>query len=114
MAETTERRPRTIEEVSAYIRQRNCPTERSPLYWRKVADRLLRSHDNRFQVERRGEGDATRYFAFILPDTVIGYRLLSEDQAKQVCEYHASPLPLEPPKPAAPPLVEREPGCDDE
>lgn len=113
MAETTNKRPRTIEEMSAYIHRRNWPKERSPLRWRKVADRLYRSNCNRFQVERRGEGASTRYFAFILPTTVIGHRLLTEEQAKQICERRASPLPLEPPA-AEMFLVEREPGEDDE
>jgi hypothetical protein len=111
MTETTERRPRTIEEMSAYIRARNSPKERSPLHWRKVTERIVRSTCERFQVERRGEGDSTRFFAFIRPDKVIGHRLLTEEQAKQVCEGHASPLPLEP---APEPFIEREPGCDDD
>ncbi len=85
----------TMEQVRERIR-RNFPKERSPLRWRKVSDRIIRSHDNRFQIERRGEDAATRYFAFILPDTVIGHRLLSAEQAKTICEQHASPLPLEP------------------
>lgn len=134
MAETTDKRPRTIAEVSAFIR-RNWPKERSPLRWRKVTERIIRSHCDRFQVERRGEGDAVRYFAFLLPTTVIGYRILTAEQAKQICEQHASPLPLEAPRevgaattlpgwggnasaravsgPSTPPM-EREPGCDDE
>lgn len=97
--------------------RRNLPKERSALQWRKVADRLMRSHCNRFQIERRGEGEAVRYFAFLLPDTVIGHRLLTSDHAKQICEQHASPLSLEPAQaPAAPEVfhVEREPGEDDE
>jgi len=115
--ETPERRPRSIEEVSAYIHRRNWPKERKALIWRKIDERRSRSHCNRFQVERRGEGEATRYFAFILPTTVIGHRLASLEQAKEVCERHASPLPLEPPQaepaPQVPP-IEREPGSDDE
>lgn len=91
--------------------QRNLPKERSPLHWRKVADRLMRSHCNRFQVEKRGDGEAVRYYAFILPDRVIGHRLLTADQAKEVCERHASPLPLD--APATTPVVDREPGSDD-
>lgn len=85
----------TIDEVRAKIR-RNFPNERSPLRWGKVSDRIIRSSCKRFQVERRGEGDATRFYAFILPDTVIGHRLITPEQAKQICEQHASPLPLEP------------------
>lgn len=85
----------TIDEVRARIRG-NFPKERSPLRWRKFADRILHSQCNRYSVERRGEGDATRYYAFILPTTVIGHRLLTADQAKQICERHSSPLPLEP------------------
>lgn len=100
---------RTLEEVRAKIR-RNWPKERSPLRWRKVGDRLMRSHCDRFQVERRGDGDNTRYFAFILPTTVIGHRIATEEQAKAICEQHASPLALEP----APVMVEREPGSDDD
>jgi len=98
MAETVERkRPRTIEEMSAYIHQHNWPNKRSPLIWRRLDERHTRSHDNRFQVERRGDGDSERFFAFILPTTVIGHRLASLEQAKEICEQNASPLPLETP-----------------
>jgi hypothetical protein len=126
----------TLDDVRAKIR-RNFPNERSPLRWGKISDRIIRSTCGRFQVERRGDDDAARYFAFILPTTVIGHRLLTEDHAKQICEQHASPLPLEAASagtsgvPAttlqgvgsiALPMstvgrstapIEREPGCDD-
>lgn len=85
----------TIDEVRAKIRK-NFPNERSPLRWGKISDRIIRSTCRRFQIERRGDGDATRFYAFILPDKVIGHRLLTADQARSICESHASPLPLEP------------------
>lgn len=85
----------TIDEIRARIRK-NFPKERSPLRWRKVNDRRLVSACNRFVIERRGEGDAARYTAKLKPDTVIGHRLLTAEQAKTLCEQHASPLPLEP------------------
>lgn len=112
-----------LQRIRQRIRARNFPKERSPLRWRKITDRIIRSHDDRFQVEQRGEGEATRYFAFLLPATVIGHRLLTPEQAKEICEQHASPLPLEVKPPAVAPAasltpevfhVEREPGCDDE
>ena len=114
----------TLEEVRARIRQ-NFPPERTALRWGKVTDRIIRSTCGRFQIEKRGDGEATRFYAFLRPDTVIGHRLMSAEQAKAVCEQHASPLPLEaPPATDAPvPLVgrvpgsippEREPGCDDD
>jgi len=99
----------TIEQVRAKI-QRNFPKERSPLRWARVSDRIIRSTCGRFQIERRGDEAATRYFAFMRPDKVIGARLGSAEQAKTICEQHASPLPLEPVTPA----IEREPGCDDD
>jgi hypothetical protein len=84
-----------IDRIRRKIRY-NFPRERSPLRWGKVSDRCIRSTCNRFQIERRGDGDAQRFYAFILPDTVIGHRLMSAEQARTICEQHASPLPLEP------------------
>ena len=117
--ETVDKRPRTIEEVSAYIRRRNWPKARSPIIWRKVNEHTLMSHCGRFVIDRHGDGDAARFTAKLRPMTVIGHRCLTQDQAKQICEAHASPLPLEPPKTESPPppvegVIEREPGCDDE
>jgi len=114
--ETAERRRLSFEEVRAKI-QRNKPKERSPIIWRKVNEHSIVSHCGRFVIDRHGEGDAARFTAKLRPLTIIGHRCSTAEQAKQICEAHASPLPLEaPPAESAPqsPLVDREPGCDDE
>ncbi len=100
----------TFEQVRAKI-QRNKPKERAPLRWRKVNEHCIVSTCERFVIDRHGDGDAARFTAKLRPMTVIGHRCLTADQAKSICEAHASPLPLEEP-PA--PVVDREPGCDDE
>ena len=84
-----------IDQVRARIR-RNFPKERSPLHWRKVNNNRIVSTCDRFVIERRGDGDAARYTAKLKPDTVIGHRLMTAENAKELCEQHASPLPLEP------------------
>jgi hypothetical protein len=85
----------TLDHVRARIRN-NFPKERSALRWRKVNEHRIVSVCDRFVIERRGEGDATRFWAKLKPDTVIGHRLFSAERAKEICEQHASPLPLEP------------------
>ena len=85
----------TLEQVRAKIRK-NFPKERTALRWKKVTEHRIVSHCDRFVIDRHGEGDATRYTAKRKPDTVIGHRLLTSDKAKEICEQHASPLPLEP------------------
>jgi len=111
-----------LAKVRAKIRQ-NFPKERKALIWRKVSENTIRSECGRFRIERRGEGAAERFTAFLHPATVIGHRMGTAAMAKEVCEQHASPLPLEPlEKPVQPtlsgpatlPLVEREPGSDDD
>ena len=84
----------TFEKVRSKI-QRNMPKVRKPLEWKKITERIIRSKCDRFQIERRGEDEGTRYYAFILPDIVIGHRLATPEFAKQVCEQHAVPKPLE-------------------
>jgi hypothetical protein len=86
--------------------RRNFPKVTAALRWRKDSDKRLVSMCGRFSIERHGEGEKARYTAKIQPHSVIGVALASAQQAKEVCERHASPLPLE--------MPEREPGCDDE
>lgn len=100
-----------LAKMRARIRK-NFPNPNAALQWRKVSASRIVSHCGRFAVDKHGEGDAVRYTAFLLPLTVIGARLFTSDAAKEVCNRHASPLPLESPQQAE--LVEREPGSDDE
>ncbi len=122
-----------LAKVRARIR-RNFPNERAALQWRKEAFNRFVSTCARFAIERHGEGEAARFTAKLQPATVIGHRLYTIEAAKEVCERHASPLPLEAPAIdagavgsgvpapiAAPeasaevlPIREREPGEDDE
>lgn len=96
--------------------RKNFPDGRAPLQWRKDSDTRLVSHCGRFAIEKHGEGDATRYTAKLQPHSVIGARLFTAEQAKEVCNRHASPLPLDlPPEPRQTEMAtEREPGSDDE
>ena len=93
------RRP-TWDEVRAKI-QKNFPKERAALRWRNVSDNLMVSMCDQFAVEKHGQGDAARYTAKIRPNTVIGHRLMTFEKAKELCEQHASPLPLEPSTPTS-------------
>ena len=93
--------------------RRNFPDPRAPLQWRKDSETRLVSHCGRFAIEKHGEGDAVRYTAKLQPHSVIGVRLFTAESAKEVCNRHASPLPLD--EPVQRELVtDREPGSDDE
>lgn len=92
--------------------RKNFPDARAPLQWRRDTEKRLVSTCGRFAIEKTGEGDAARYTAKQQPHSVIGVRRYTLEQAKEDCNRHASPLPLE--SPAAQPVVEREPGSDDE
>lgn len=85
-----------IQKLRERIRK-NFPKERSPLRWKKVSESKIVSERGRFWIERHGEKDAARYTARMKPYTTIGHRLYSADEAKRLCEAHASPLPLETP-----------------
>lgn len=98
----------------AKIRERirkNFPNAHAALQWRKQSNTRIVSHCDRFAIDRAGEGDAVRYTAILKPHSILAARLFTLEQAKEVCNRHASPLPLEPQQPA---LIEREPGSDDE
>jgi len=97
-----------LAKVRARIRK-NFPDERAPLQWRRDTPTRLVSTCGRFSVEKHGDGEAARYTAKLLPHAVIGVRRYTPEEAKEDCNRHASPLPLEPA-----PVIEREPGCDDE
>jgi len=99
-----------LAQAHARIRK-NFPNERSPLQWRRDSANRLISHCGKFSIEKSGSGDGVRYTAKLLPNAVIGLRRYTLEEAKQDCDSHASPLPLEPPITEA---VEREPGSDDE
>lgn len=92
--------------------RRNFPDIRAPLQWRRASATLMVSLCNRFAIEKVGEGEAARYNAKLLPNSVLGHRRYTLDLAKDDCNRHASPLPLEPPPQL--PLIDREPGSDDE
>lgn len=96
--------------------RRNFPDGRAALHWRRDTPTRLVSTCGRFAVEKTGDGDAARYTAKLLPHSIIGNRRYTPDQAKEDCNRHASPLPLEPTPPvqAELPAVDREPGSDDE
>lgn len=99
-----------LQKARERIRQ-NFPNERAPLTWRKTSATRIVSHCGKFAIEKTGDGDATRYTAKIQPHSIIGNRRYTLEEAKDDCNRHASPLPLEPPITEA---VEREPGSDDE
>jgi hypothetical protein len=88
--------------------QRNKPDGRAALHWRKESATRIVSGCGRFCVEQSGTGEGARYTAKLLPHSVIGNRRFTWEQAKEDCNAHASPLPLEAP------VKEREPGEDDE
>jgi hypothetical protein len=90
----------TAEVRIAKVRERirkNFPDERAALTWRKDSGSRIVSTCGRFAIERHGDGAATRYTAKLQPHSVIGINLLTADLAKDVCNRHASPLPLEDP-----------------
>lgn len=88
------RAERKLREARERIRK-NFPDERAPLHWKKDNDTRISSTCGRFWIERRGEGDAARYTAMMKPYAVLGATLATAAQAKEVCNRHASPLPLE-------------------
>jgi hypothetical protein len=77
--------------------RKNFPDDRAALTWRKDSPSRLVSTCGRFAIERHGDGDQARYTAKLQPHSVIGVSLMSADLAKDVCNRHASPLPLEDP-----------------
>lgn len=90
---------------------KNCPNARAPLHWRRDSATRTVSNCGRFAIEKSGDGEAVRYTAKLLPHSIIGHRRYTFEQAQQDCYSHVSPLPLEaPPEP----VIEREPGSDDE
>lgn len=91
--------------------RKNFPDERAPLQWRRDSATRMVSSCGRFAIEKHGDGDAARYTAKLQPHSIIGSRRYTLEQAKEDCNRHASPLPLEPGLSEA---VEREPGSDDE
>lgn len=121
-AETSDRaKERALEEDNADLRlakareriRKNFPNERAAVQWRRDTPTRLASTCGRFAIEKTGDGEAARYTAKLLPHSIIGSRRYTVEQAKEDCNRHASPLPLE----APPPIieeVEREPGSDDE
>lgn len=96
-----------LQKVRARIRA-NFPAERAALTWAKRSATRNVSKCGRFAVDKVGDGEAARFNAILLPNSLIGHRRFTYKQAIADCENHASPLPLEPPP------AEREPGCDDE
>jgi hypothetical protein len=116
--ETLAKRSRAEDETAELrmfkVRERirkNFPDERAALQWRRDSATRLVSTCGRFAIEKHGEGEAARYTAKLQPHSIIGNRRYTLEQAKEDCNSHASPLPLEPPLTEA---VEREPGSDDE
>lgn len=94
--------------------RKNFPNARAPLTWRKESATRIVSNCGRFAIDKHGEGEGVRYTARKMPHSIIGNRRFTLEQAKEDCCRHASPLPLEPPPAAAAaPVVEREPGSDD-
>lgn len=82
----------------AKIRERikkNFPDPRAALTWRKDSNTRIVSTCGRFAIERHGEDGNARYTAKLQPHSVLGHSLLTAEQAKDVCNRHASPLPLE-------------------
>jgi len=94
------------------IIRKNSPAASAALHWRRDSPSRMVSTDGRFSVDKHGEGDAVRYTAKLQPNTIIGHRRFTLQQAQEDCCRHASPLPLE--QPAINEPVEREPGSDDE
>lgn len=92
----------------------NFPNARAPLTWRKDSPTRIVSSCGRFHIDKHGEADAVRYTATLRPHSIIGSRRYTIEQAKEDCNRHASPLPLEPEQPELAAVVEREPGSDDE
>lgn len=98
-------RPRRAQDDAAEIKikrvremiRKNFPNPRAALTWRKETDSRIVSTCGRFAIERHGEGDTARYTAKLQPHGVIGVSLHSADLAKEICNRHASPLPLEDP-----------------
>lgn len=78
--------------------RKNFPSSTSSLVWRKASENRIVSTCGRFAIDRFGSGDAVRFNARMLPMTVIGHRLTTAAQAKEVCDRHVSalvlPLPL--------------------
>lgn len=106
----------TVEAKLAKAREKiraNFPDARAPLTWRRDTPNRLVSTCGRFHIDKHGEGDAARYTAFLRPTSVIGNRRYTVDQAKEDCNRHASPLPLEPVQRELAPVTDREPGSDD-
>lgn len=99
-----------MQKARARIRK-NFPNERAALQWRRDSPNRLVSTCGKFAIEKSGEGDGVRYTAKKQPHSIIGNRRYTLDEAKEDCNRHASPLPLEPGLNEA---VEREPGSDDE
>ncbi len=124
MSETPTRSPgRRYDDDRADVRlakireqiRRNFPDGRAALQWRRDSPFRMVSTCNRFAIDKLGDGETTRYNAVLLPHTLIGHRRFTVEQAKEDCCRHASPLPLEEPKPPVQPeLIDREPGSDDE
>jgi hypothetical protein len=94
--------------------RKNFPDGRAPLHWRRDTPTRMVSSCGRFAIEKHGDGEAARYTAKLLPHSIIANRRYTLEQAKEDCNRHASPLPLEGGGPAATEPVEREPGSDDE
>jgi hypothetical protein len=121
VADTLARR-RAFEDETSALRiarareriRKNFPNERAPLQWRRDSPTRMVSTCGRFAIEKSGEGEAVRYTAKLQPHSIIGCRRFTVEQAKEDCDRHASPLPLESPGTPELPLVEREPGSDDE
>lgn len=107
----------TIEAKLAKARAKiraNFPDERAPLTWRRDTPTRLVSTCGRFHIDKRGESDAARYTAVLRPTSIIGNRRYTIEQAKEDCNRHASPLPLEPAQRELAAVSDREPGSDDE
>lgn len=90
-----------IQRVRDRIR-RNFPKENAPLHWKKISESRIESTCGRFWVDKHGKGEAVRYTAMMKPLTPLGHRLMSAEQAKGICERHASPLDLPLPETKAP------------
>ena len=76
-----------IQKIRERIR-RYFPSEGAKIIWQKASPNRIESLDRRFSVERLGSGDATRYTAK-MKLTVIGHRLLTAREAKEICERYA-------------------------
>lgn len=78
------------------ICQRNMPDPRAPLQWKKLSESVIASTCGRYRIARHGEGVTERFSAYLFPNAVLGERLITVQEAKDICGRHASPLPLEP------------------